>query len=528
MDVCVLTGVESEGSVSLARILVEKGFRVYGLASEKRDWGFAHMDFIPLECPQQDISQTEAILQAILDHEKSISAVVHLAHAFSAQSFQELSAEQLSSQVQRNLTLPLLVNRMLLPGVIQARGHLLQCCLPIGRGPRVGGTLYLALEDGLQRFYRRLYEEVRSKGVRVTCIRPVGVLGNSHDQETTVISGEFLAESIAGVLLQQGGGFFADLEIRPEPQDSSATTARPAQPVSLSSMRLPPALEKDQHKRSFTLPARKSNAPKKKLEWADRPIDYGPAPEMDDDDEDDEEEESFVSQKSDRQVTHGSAADATDRPARNVQPAEGTGDKQQSARQEGDSDGRKRRRRRRRRGRHREEGQNGTVPAASAEKASGEPESKDVSAKGPEARQPAAERKDSQQQPAAAGAESDRKASRSNRNRKRRPLPQDRKPFEEKSSAVQEKMEQPKPVNTLRQSPLDAAKRPQAEAPAIAKSAAPVSASPVKRAVRRKESTDKGASIKPAEESKEAPVKKVAKKRTPRKKAASESPESGS
>jgi NAD(P)-dependent dehydrogenase (short-subunit alcohol dehydrogenase family) len=574
MDVCVLTGVEGEGGISLARILVERGYRVYAFASEKRDWGLAHLDFVPLECPQHDIPQAEAMLHAILDHEKSISAVVHLAHAFNSQSFQELSAEQLVSQVQRNLTLPLLVNKILLPGVIQARGHLLQCCQPIGKGPRMGGTLYLALEDGMMRFYRRLYEEVRSKGVRVTCIRPVGILGGGQEQETSVISGEFLAESIAGVLFQQGGGFFADLEIRPEPLDTSVGTVRPTQPVSLASMRLPPALEKDQHKRSFTLPARKSNAPKKRLEWADRPVDYGPAPEVDDDDEDEDdddfEESAVPPQRSHPQQKQHRSHESNRHPARNTPSPENHGnsdrqhsserqqperqhsdrpqpdrqhhdrqhpdrqqahhDRQQSDRPEGESsEGRKRRRRRRRRGKHREDGQNGSAPVTQgipdgAETRAPVLATNDVPVKEapvPEST-PVVERskENVSQQPVAAN-ESDRSnPPRSNRNRRRRNNQhRDPRPAVENHSVAAEKAEQPKPAHV----PPPAPPPPPPPPPVAAAEPAPSSSpSPSKRAPRKKAAAnegDKSAQRQSAEEGKEVPVKKVVRKRAPRKKA---------
>lgn len=287
MDVCVLTGADSDGGVSLARLLVERGFRVYGLVEEQKNWGFEHSDFIPLEYKGEDRQQLEAMMRAVLEHEKGIFAVVHLARSFSAQSFRDLDTDRIESLVFRNLTLPLIVNKVLLPGVIQEHGHLVQCCCPVGKGPRVGGTLYLSLEDGLQRFYRRLYEEVRSQGIRVSCLRPFGVLGaTTHDQEPgQTITGEFLAASIMRVLTHGEGSFFSDLEIRPEPPVKVGDRVRQIQPINLEAMRLPPPLDKETNKKSFILPARKSMAPKKKLEWADRPIDYGPAPEVDDEED---------------------------------------------------------------------------------------------------------------------------------------------------------------------------------------------------------------------------------------------------
>ncbi len=530
MDVCVLTGVESEGGVSLARMLVENGFRVYALTAEQQDWGFFHSDFIPLACPHEDRAQAEAILQAILEHEKTIAAVVHLARSFSSQAFLDSSPEQLESLVFRNLTLPLLVNRILLPGVILAKGHLVQCCLPVGRGPRVGGTLYLALEDGLQRFYRRLYEEVRSKGVRVTCVRPFGVLGNGHEQETGVITGEFLAEAITRVVIQQGGGFFSDLEIRPEPVDTTTPGVRPLQAVNLASMRLPPALEKDNHKKSFTLPARKSMAPKKKLQWADRPIDYGPAPELDDEDDEDEEEwgvshkerrapareESRPQPRQPEQKKH-----EKETPVVEASPVAQTDDVPE---QEGDSDGRKRRRRRRRRGRRREDERGEVNTESPANRENNTPVSVETPSvpvqKSSEPRvQPSVQREHShpeQEHREFSGQE--RFRHRSGRNRRRRGGPRTDAPSQAglpSSAPVTEAPPAPPPP-APKEAPVKqpvVEKKPQVSAPVETAANTEKAAAPKKRVVKKKVPVEGEAKKETAEK------KPVAKKRSPRKKA---------
>lgn len=344
MDVCVLTGADSDGGVSLARLLVERGFRVYGLVEEQKNWGFEHSDFVPLVYRGEDRHQIEAMMRAVLEHEKNIFAVVHLARSFSSQNFQELDADRIEPLVFRNLTLPLLVNKVLLPGVIQEHGHLIQCCTPIGKGPRIGGTLYLSLEEGLQRFYRRLYEEVRPHGVRVTCVRPYGLLGTvTHDQDPSqIITGEFLAASIMQVLVHGEGSFFSDLEIRPEPPIKVAGKVRPVNPINMSAMRLPPPLDKETNKKSFMLPARKSMAPKKKLEWADRPIDYGPAPEVYDDDDDDLLDEEVIEKNAPRsRENERSRENDRERPGRQQHQQQGRGhhreerDRNRDARGEG-------------------------------------------------------------------------------------------------------------------------------------------------------------------------------------------------
>jgi NADP-dependent 3-hydroxy acid dehydrogenase YdfG len=144
----------------------------------------------------------------------------------------ELSARQLSHQINVNLVAPMILTRALLPALRTARGLVLIANSTATLSAGAGRSAYVASKSGVRGFADVLRLEESSHGVRVTTVFPgrtdTPMQQKVHEHENKVYDAaqlmrpDTLAQSILHVVDLPEDASIQDLTIRPVPQQQSS------------------------------------------------------------------------------------------------------------------------------------------------------------------------------------------------------------------------------------------------------------------------------------------------------------------
>lgn len=172
----LVTGASRGIGAEISRRLVAGGLRVHGVARSAKalealrdELGEA---FVP--CPG-DVTDSEAIVGALGDAE--IDVLVNNAGGLdSVRALTDQSAEETARTVALNLTAPLQLMRLLLPGMVaRGRGHVFNLTSTAARSVLPGTATYAAAKAGLSHACHVLRYDLSGSGVRITEIAPARV-----------------------------------------------------------------------------------------------------------------------------------------------------------------------------------------------------------------------------------------------------------------------------------------------------------------------------------------------------------------
>lgn len=173
----LVTGASSGIGLAITRRLLQEGITVYGIG---RDFSEAEQELSP-EIAQEkfyplclDLRDTEKLIREIrkLLQKTEFSILVNNAGTAFYGLHETLMPEEIQEMVRVNLELPMLLTKLLLPGLRKSRGQIVMLSSHTAEQRSAQGSAYGATKAGLLHFAESLYEEVRKQGVRVTTILP--------------------------------------------------------------------------------------------------------------------------------------------------------------------------------------------------------------------------------------------------------------------------------------------------------------------------------------------------------------------
>jgi NADP-dependent 3-hydroxy acid dehydrogenase YdfG len=172
----LVTGATGGIGAAVARALARRGYRV-GLVARRQGplrALAAELDGLALPCDVRDAAAVDAAVSRFVSEAGGPpTVVVGAAGAFSLQTVEELSAEEVERNLDVNLKGSIHVARAVLPLMRGAgSGILVQVGSVAGRKPLPGNAAYGASKYGLRGFHEVLREELRGSGVRVTLLEP--------------------------------------------------------------------------------------------------------------------------------------------------------------------------------------------------------------------------------------------------------------------------------------------------------------------------------------------------------------------
>jgi NAD(P)-dependent dehydrogenase (short-subunit alcohol dehydrogenase family) len=117
--------------------------------------------------------QAEAAVRAVVDRFDRIDVLVNNAGNFNAGFFEELTPEQMESQIATTLIGPMNVTRAVLPVMRgQRSGHIITISSSAGLTGFAFGTAYAASKFGLEGWMESLRPEVEPFGIHTTIVNP--------------------------------------------------------------------------------------------------------------------------------------------------------------------------------------------------------------------------------------------------------------------------------------------------------------------------------------------------------------------
>lgn len=178
-QVVLITGASTGIGAAAARMFAAEGARVVlaargrealeTLAAELRAAGH-EAQVVPT-----DVADLEAMRQLVaraVEWGGRLDVLVNNAGVNHRGALELQSPEQLAQLVQVNLAAPIVLSRMALPHLTQARGAIVNVASLAGRIPVVHEATYSATKFGLRAFSLALAEELRPTGVRVSVVSP--------------------------------------------------------------------------------------------------------------------------------------------------------------------------------------------------------------------------------------------------------------------------------------------------------------------------------------------------------------------
>ncbi len=223
MDVAIVTGAASGVGLTIARHLIDLGMKVYGLGGNYAETPYQNHHFIPVPCDLSDMLQLEARVNTILEKEESVFVLVNNAKRFLSKPFDVCTAVEMDSVLKINLLCPLLLIRMLLPGLCRLRGFIINITvtqMDLCRGGPVGA----AASGGMRWMSDVLFEELRDNGVKVTNIFPqpnrvrpdLPRQNPPLENPSSIIDPEVVAAAVVDIINTKSGNIISEMILRPQ------------------------------------------------------------------------------------------------------------------------------------------------------------------------------------------------------------------------------------------------------------------------------------------------------------------------
>lgn len=225
MRTAVVTGATSGIGLSIARRLLDSGYRVHGIGRDFEKTGIRNSGFIRWQCDLTDSSALEKVVQTILKEEQNkIDVLINNAGLAYFAPHEELTWTQIEKMIDTNLKAPLLLCNAFLRSLRKKEGFIINIASITGELiSRWGGT-YGASKAGLIHFGKNLFEDIRKNGVKVVTVIPdltdtpfYNHLNFSPGEDADAhMDPETVADAVLNILNQPRGTVITQLTIRPQ------------------------------------------------------------------------------------------------------------------------------------------------------------------------------------------------------------------------------------------------------------------------------------------------------------------------
>lgn len=219
----MVTGATSGIGQAVAKVLLEKGYTVYGLGRDFEKYPLMHDRFRPVVIDLENLNELEE-----KGHELAVrhdfSVIVHAAGWGAFDPLEEMDVRKISQMMDVNLKAPIILTSQFLRGMKRVRGHLFFITSIEAVRSSKFSAVYSASKSGLRAFSLALFEEVRKAGVKVTSLNPDmtqtpffdSLRFREGEREASYLLPECLAGTIANILEMREGSVVSDITLRPQ------------------------------------------------------------------------------------------------------------------------------------------------------------------------------------------------------------------------------------------------------------------------------------------------------------------------
>ncbi|MDE6441187.1 MAG: SDR family NAD(P)-dependent oxidoreductase, partial [Clostridia bacterium] len=167
MKVAVITGATSGIGLAAAKLFIEKGYKVYGVARKSYEG-----EFYCYSADVTDYGAMQSVFADIFAREGKIDVLVNNAGFGVAGATEDLSPEKVRSEIDVNLTATAVLCGMIIPYMKGRGGKIINVSSVGGIVPLPYQAVYSASKAGVETFSRALANEVKNYKIRVTAVLP--------------------------------------------------------------------------------------------------------------------------------------------------------------------------------------------------------------------------------------------------------------------------------------------------------------------------------------------------------------------
>ncbi|SES86460.1 SDR family oxidoreductase [Anaerobranca gottschalkii] len=223
MKAAIVTGASSGIGFEIIKVLLEKGFKVYGFGRDFSKINYQHPNFIEVVC---DLMNIEALCDKVKEIRKGeeIFVLVNNAGVGYFGPHEELNPKKIAEMVRTNLEVPLTLTQQLLRDLKKNKGYIINISSITAKKSSTYGCAYGGTKAGLTHFGNSLFDEVRKYGVKVVTIHPDMTKTNFYRNanfeegkgEDTYLEAKEVAAFIDFILSQREGIVVTDVTIKPQ------------------------------------------------------------------------------------------------------------------------------------------------------------------------------------------------------------------------------------------------------------------------------------------------------------------------
>lgn len=221
--VAFVTGASRGIGLSISKMLVGLGYKVYGVSRNPENCIYADKMFHLIECDLTNAKQLDSLLDSIPD-KKDISLVVHNAGLAYFSPVEELSSDKIREMVSLHITAPMLLTTKVTRYLKQNQGRIVFIGSVSGKEISPWGNVYASLKAGIHHYARELFAELRKFGVKVHLIIPditktdfYNHLNFEPDEDPkTFLLPDQIADVIRDLVVEDRGWVVPEIQISPE------------------------------------------------------------------------------------------------------------------------------------------------------------------------------------------------------------------------------------------------------------------------------------------------------------------------
>lgn len=173
MKTAIISGSSSGIGKAISKQLLEKGWRVIGLARDHKKFGVSHKNYYPKTVDFADINTLESTLKTIKKEYESIDAIICSAGYGLFGELEQLSVAQMQKHLNVNfLSQVILIKVFITELKRQQSGKIIIIGSEAALNGAKKGSLYCAAKFALRGFCQSLRQECASANVGVSLVNP--------------------------------------------------------------------------------------------------------------------------------------------------------------------------------------------------------------------------------------------------------------------------------------------------------------------------------------------------------------------
>lgn len=223
MKAAVVTGASSGIGFEISKVLIELGYKVYGIGRDFSKAALNESNFIKINC---DMTKTHILIEEIknIRSKEDVHIIVNNAGVGYFGPHEELNPHKIHEMVALNLEVPMIITQLMLRNLKKNSGFIINISSIEAKKSSPYGCAYGATKAGITDFSNSLFDEVRKYGVKVIAIHPdmtkTNFYRNANFKEGDIpeshITAKEVASAVKNVVTQREGMVITDITIRPQ------------------------------------------------------------------------------------------------------------------------------------------------------------------------------------------------------------------------------------------------------------------------------------------------------------------------